>query len=88
MLKLNKISYTTLLIRQEYDEFGIVSSLKVVDWKVCGSICTVSDFSAQKLSPNIEYRTVGTFSKNVAALSSYVKEKGIVWDVVPPQAQA
>lgn len=80
-------SFTTLLIRQDFDAFGIVTGQKVIDWKVGGAICTVEDFPAQVLSENIRYRTVGTFSSNANALKSYVKEKGIVWEVAPPQAQ-
>ena len=81
------VKYTTFLIRQEFDKFGILESQKIIDWKVDDSICFVGDFPAQKLSSNFEYKTVGTFSDNISGFFSYAREKGMIWAVVPPQVQ-
>ena len=80
-------TYITLLIRDEYDKKGQILNKRIVDWKIDDSICTVGDFPAQKLSFQFTYRTAGTFLSNMSELISYVKNNGMIWDVVPPQAQ-
>ena len=79
--------YITYLVRKEFDENRNLISQRIVDWKVGDGISSVGDFPAQALSMNFEYRTVGTFLKNIADLNSYVKQNGMIWSVVPPQAQ-
>ena len=80
-------SYVTLLIREEYDARGQLLNKRIVDWKIDEAVCSVGDFPAQKLSFQFTYRTAGTFLSNISELFSYVKRNGMIWEVVPPQAQ-
>lgn len=78
-------AYITYLIRIEYDQFGCVSSQRVISYKRGNLPLEVGDFSAQILSRYYVYRSIviPNMSESIRQFNAYAKARGFIWDCVP-----